>query len=105
VAHFGVVDAVFSSGVWKYDNGWTQLTSATTSTYALDAYGGFTGDFNGTWRWSGGSWKQLSGTNATLLASDDDGNIAGTYSSGLWEYNSNGWVQLTGATATQIAIV
>jgi hypothetical protein len=55
---------------------------------------------------STGGWTQLTPANATLLAADPQGDVAGEFpGSGVWVHRPNsGWQHLNGVDATQLAM-
>ncbi len=52
-----------------------------------------------------GNWRQLTGANASLLATDSAGDVVGEFAGyGIYEYSNGNWRQLTGANASLLAM-
>jgi hypothetical protein len=62
----------------------------------------------GVWEYNNatGAWLQLTGANASRLATDPSGDVAGAFPNhGVWEFtNAGGWKQLNGVDATALTM-
>jgi subtilisin-like proprotein convertase family protein len=105
----GSVTAAFqNAGLWQYTDvgGWKELNSVDPEVLAEDGNGDVAASFPGygVFEFSGGSARQLTGSEASLLAVDALGDVTGEFSVGLYRHTGAGWALLTGSTATQIGM-
>jgi hypothetical protein len=86
-----------SLGLWKYDGGWSQLTTASTN--CLASYGGkLVGNFGGygLYETNGNPWVRLTATDTVQNLVGVGSNLYADYGSqGLHRY-SNAWSQVSG---------
>jgi hypothetical protein len=97
------------AGVWRFANGWQQLTPSNASTVDADANGDVVADFPGAgvWRFEDATgWVRLTPSDTTELAMSGAGIVAAEFpGAGVWRYeDQTGWRQLTPANATQVAV-